>query len=232
MERGGLDTIDWMFLRTPETHPADYLAPILHFRICTIADVLGLFGPDLGMPTRDVLAIYGAGSGDQESIACRTGCICCPVAGHEDYALTNIVKRMPDWHYLAPLLQLRQLYVSLESSSGRLRKSGERNKDGRLSSRPNRLGPLTFGTRRRGLAEVLRIQDETNTLARAQGRPEIVLIDDEERQHIESMIDEGRWPQKWGADDLPGGLLVDLYLADTDHGTLVQPVLCGLREVT
>lgn len=225
IERVGFDTADWLFLRTPDSHPVDSLAPILHFRICTIADILAFIGTDLRLPTYKVLDIYGAGSGDSEDLACRTGCVCCPVAGHEDYVLRNIVKNMPEWAYLKPLLQLRQVYLELAKPMNRLRKNGERNKDGSLSSRPNRYGPLIFDARRWGLSEVLRIQQETNTLAQEQERPEIILIDADEQDAIEAMIAARVYPEKWSDADLPGETMVDLVLAETSDGVLVQPLL-------
>ena len=88
-------------------------------------------------------------------------------------ALDTLLK-LPQWSYLAPLKRLKLLYAQLKRPVYRLRKQGERNKDGRLSANPMRLGPYTMEARRAGLAAVLAIQDEVNQVAHTQGRPALI----------------------------------------------------------
>lgn len=213
----------FLFTRTPDSEPSDVLSPILHFRVCHVADWLSFEAPSYGFPTHRVLEAYGAGIGDSEPLEARTGCIACPVAGNGDPVLVKYTK-MPGWEYLAPLLKLRDLYIELSSRKHRLKKSGERNKDGRLSSRPNRDGPLMFESRQWGMEQVLAIQGEVNEGARAVGRPELVLISPEEEKRIIELIEAETWPGKWSGDDLRGDALVDLVVGEG----LVQPILKGL----
>jgi DNA sulfur modification protein DndC len=216
--------ISYLFTHTPASEPADVLSPLLHWRVCHVADWLMLEAPSYGFPTHRVLEAYGAGVGDSEPLEARTGCIACPVAGNGDPVLVKTT-RLPGWEYLRPLLRLRDLYNELSRPKYRLKKSGERNKDGKLSSRPNRGGPLLFESRLYGMEQVLRIQAEVNEGARAAGRPELVLISDEEKTRILELIEAETWPQKWSGDDLRGDALVDLVVGEG----LTQPVLAGLK---
>lgn len=216
--------VSYLFTRTPAGEPSDVLSPLLHWRVCHVADWLSLEAPGYGFPTHRVLEAYGAGIGDSEPLEARTGCIACPVAGNGDPVLVKS-SRMPGWEYLRPLLRLRDLYIELSKQKHRLKKNGERNKDGRLSSRPNRDGPLLFESRLWGMEQVLEIQAEVNAGARAAGRPELTLIDDEEKARILELIEAETWPQKWSSDDLRGDALVDLVVGEG----LVQPILAGLK---
>lgn len=216
--------VSYLFTRTPESEPSDVLSPLLHWRVCHVGDWLNLEAPSYGFPTHRVLEAYGAGIGDSEPLEARTGCIACPVAGNGDPVLVKMT-RMPGWEYLRPLLRLRDLYIELSKSKHRLKKNGERNKDGKLSSRPNRGGPLVFESRYWGLGQVLEIQAEVNAGARAAGRPELVLIDEQERMRIIELIEAGTWPGKWSGDDLRGDAMVDLVVGEG----LIQPILAGLR---
>jgi DNA sulfur modification protein DndC len=216
--------ISYLFTRTPGSEPADVLSPLLHWRVCHVADWLNLEAPSYGFPTHRVLEAYGAGIGDSEPLEARTGCMACPVAGNGDPVLVKTTK-LPGWEYLRPLLKLRDLYIELDKPKHRLKKSGERNKNGKLSSRPNRNGPLIFESRLWGLEQVLKIQDEVNAGARACGRPELILINEEEKGRILEFIEAEFWPQKWSSDDLRGDALVDLVVGEG----LVQPILAGLK---
>lgn len=213
----------WYQQTTPESI-SDVLAPALHFRVCHVADWLGLFAPAEGYPTLPVLDAYGAGIGDQEALAARTGCIRCPVAGH-DTTLDRVIKT-PQWAYLAPFTRLWEVYEELSSARSRLKKQGERLKDGRLGKRPMREGPLTMEARRWGLAQVLDIQAEVNAGARSAGRPDVQILTDEEVKRIEELIDANTWPELWDGTEVRASALVDVVLAEG----VAQPILFALEN--
>ncbi len=200
------------YQETTPAEVADTLAPILHWRVCHVADWLLLEAPSFGFTTAPVAEAYGAGVGDTEPLEQRTGCLVCPVASR-DQVLERLVKQ-PAWAYLAPLLRLRALYAELSQANHRLQKYGERRADGALTKRPMRLGPLLFDSRRYGLSVVLGIQDEVNRLARAGGRPEVLLINPEEEQRIHELIAAETWPQGWDGTEHHGAELLPQVLAD------------------
>jgi DNA sulfur modification protein DndC len=209
--------ITYVFAPTTEKYPNDVLSPIVHWRVCHISDWLGLFAPDMGWDLTGLLDTYGwSGSGDNEPLEQRTGCYCCPVAGNGDPVLQRLV-RMPRWAYLKPLLGLRSIYMELEKSKNRLRKSGERTKNGKLSKNPNRLGPLTFEARLWALEEIKSIQQ-------AMGGA-VSLITPEEERRIRELIAAGTYPDKWSADDHPPGWPIERVLSDIDGKTLTQPAM-------
>lgn len=203
---------------TPES-VADTLSPLVHFRVCHVWDWLMFYAPDLGFPTVDIAEAYG---GDEaQEVNARTGCFGCPLVA-EDRALDMVLK-LPRWAYLEPLKRLRPLYAELKRPHNRLRKVGETRKDGSLAAKQGRMGPLTMEARRYGLAEVLKIQDEINAAARAQRRPEVSLVNEEEHSRIEELIDAGTWPDKWSGDELAADELYEITHRD---GT-TQPLLLG-----
>jgi DNA sulfur modification protein DndC len=160
--------------------------------------------PDHGFEefTRRVADAYGFGPdsrGDHArkyEEAARTGCVGCNLASR-DLALERLTAA-PRWAYLAPLMRLRPLYAELKLPENRLRKpGGERRKDGELCANQNRMGPLTFDARRRGLAAVEQIEAEVNTGAEVAGEPPYSLVNAEERGRILALIDAGTWPDGW-----------------------------------
>ena len=191
---------------------ADTLAPLLHWRVCHVADWLLFEAPSLGFPTGPIVEAYGAGAGDTEPLEARTGCLVCPVASR-DTVLERVV-REPTWAYLKPLLRLRALYEDLAGAQHRLRKQGERRADGTLGPRPMRLGPLTFEARRYGLGRVLEIQRAVDDAAAALGRPLVNLIDAEEQARIDELIAAETWPQGWLGDEVRGDVLVPMVVAE------------------
>jgi DNA sulfur modification protein DndC len=211
------------FQQTTPTGIADVLAPILHFRVCHVGDWLMFHAPSLGFPTLPVIEAYGAGVGDTEQLAARTGCIRCPVAGH-DTTLDRVIKT-ERWTYLAPFTRLWAVYSELSSPRRRLRKQGERLKSGKLGKRPMRAGPLTMEARRWGVAQVLAIQEEVHATARALGRPEVVILAPEEVARIEELWAANTWPELWDGSEVRGDALVDLVLAEG----IVQPILFALE---
>jgi DNA sulfur modification protein DndC len=212
------------FQQTTPASVADVLAPILHFRVCHVGDWLMFQAPDLGYPTLPVIEAYGAGIGDTEKLSARTGCIRCPVAGH-DTTLDRVIKT-PRWAYLSPFTRLWDVYEELSSSRCRLRKQGERLKSGKMGKRPMRQGPLTMKARRWGIAQVLDIQAEVNAAARLLDRPEVVILAPEEVARIEELIAANTWPELWEGTEVRGDVLVDQVLADG----IVQPILFALES--
>jgi DNA sulfur modification protein DndC len=197
----------WFQESTPE-QVADTLAPLIHWRVCFVWDWLYFEAPTYGFPTARVAEAYG---GDEaEEINARTGCVGCNLAS-KDVALETILKN-PDWTYLAPLRGLRPLYAWLIRPGNRLRKNGERLGDGRLSSNPMRMGPLTMAARLDGLRAVLKIQRDVNSTATFNGRPLIDLINAEEEDRIRWLIDGNTWPDGWtGTEPIATEILPEVF---------------------
>lgn len=199
---------------------ADILAPIVHWRVCHVWDWLLQADLDLGFPTLEIAKVYGQDVSDgEEPLNARTGCIGCPLV-QKDAALDRVIAQ-PEWAYLAPLQKLRPLYWEVKKPQYRHRKHGEVNKDGRLTVKQGRLGPLTLSTRRWMLAEVLAIQDEVNEAAIAQNRPPISLINDEELARIEELIAASTYPEKWDGSEPTGDVMLPEIFPDGS----VQPLL-------
>lgn len=206
----------WFQAKTPES-VADTLAPLLHWRVCHVWDWLTFNAPDYGFSTQLVAEAYG---GDEaEEINARTGCIGCNLAS-KDVALDTVLK-LPQWQYLAPLKRLRPLYQELMKPRYRIRKEGERKKDGSLSKSPMRMGPYHMDARRYGLSQVLAIQNEVNQMAHEQRRPLIDLINDEEHARILELIEANTWPDRWTGNEVHADVLVPQIVADG----IIQPLL-------
>lgn len=170
------------------------LAPIVHWRVCNVFDWLTneAVGYSHGYPTQAVAAIYG---GDEAmEINARTGCIGCPVAS-TDKGL-NVVVQMPEWAHLSPLLELRPMWDEMRADHVRLRKRGERKKDGTLTGNGDRKGPMLLEARLMFLERVLEIQARVNA-AKPAGLPTFEMINAEEEARIRHLIDVGTWPDRW-----------------------------------
>jgi len=122
---------------------------------------------------------------------------------------------------LRPLQKLRPLYWEIKKPQYRHRKHGEVNKDGSLSAKQNRLGPLTLDARRWMLEQVLAIQSEVNTAAQRLGKPEISLINDEELARIKELIAANTYPEKWDGTEHRG----DEWLPEILPDGSIQPLL-------
>jgi DNA sulfur modification protein DndC len=206
----------WFQASTPES-VADVLAPLLHWRVCHVWDWLTFHAPLQGFSTQLVAEAYG---GDEaEEINARTGCVGCNLAS-KDTALETILK-LPQWAYLAPLTRLRPLYQEMMQPKFRIRKVGERKKDGTLSSSPMRMGPYTMEARRYGLAQVLSIQEEVNAAATVSKRPVIDLINEEEHGRILTLIEANTWPDRWTGDEIRADEMVAQILTED----IMQPLL-------
>lgn len=192
---------------------ADTLAPIVHWRVCHVWDWLLQADLDLGFPTFEIAKVYGQDVSDgEEPLNARTGCIGCPLV-QKDAALDRIVAQ-PEWRYLASLQKLRPLYWEIKKPQYRHRKHGEVNKNGSLSAKQNRLGPLHMDARRWMLEQVLAIQDEVNQAAIAQNRPTISLINEEELARIEELIAADTYPEKWDGTEPRGDVLLPEIFPD------------------
>ncbi|ASP64403.1 phosphoadenosine phosphosulfate reductase family protein [Sinorhizobium meliloti] len=196
------------------------LAPLLHWRVCNVWDWLKIYAPLPeygGWATATVADAYG---GDEaEEINARTGCNGCPLT-ENDKALDTVIAS-PKWSYLAPLKGLKPIYRELRKPHNRLRKPGiEVLKSGRVAANPQRMGPLTFSARLWALGEILSIQDQVNSAARALGRPEIDILNDEEEARIRELIGAETWPQGWDGDEPTADTPIDTVYADGS----VQPL--------
>lgn len=178
------------------------LAPITHWRVCTVWDWLKIYAPmdEIGGWDTEMLAEAYGGDKSEEANA-RTGCNGCPLAT-KDSALNNTMKMYPEkWGYLKPLKKLRPLYRELRRAKHRLRKHGEKKKDGSYSSSPNRMGPLTMKARKFGLMRILDIEREINYKAILLDRPQVDLINDEEIDRIIELMEANTWPDRWSGNE-------------------------------
>lgn len=196
----------------------DKLAPILHWRVCSVWDWLMIDAPRLGLDTAILAEAYG---GDEATeLNARTGCIGCPLAS-QDTALLYLIKQ-PNWAYLKPLLQIRSIWEEARKFNHRLQKAEpEQLKNGGFSKNPNRKGPLTLESRKAFLAQILAIQSEVNQQAGKLGRPKIDILNQEEIDRINELIELKTFPNKWTGDEPVGSLLIPQYYADGS----VQPLL-------
>ncbi len=202
------------------------LAPLLHWRVCHVWEWLKHWAPQEEYGDWSTAMIADAYGGDEaEEINARTGCAGCPLA-QEDKALDNILK-LPQWSYLEPLKGLRPLWRELREPQHRLKKAGiERLKDGSIGKNPQRMGPLTFDARLMGLERVLGIQGAINASARAQGRPEISLLDAEEEARVRELIAAQTWPDGWDGDEP----MADTIMETVYQNGAVQPLLFSAEE--
>ena len=199
---------------------ADTLAPIVHWRVCHVWDWLLQADVELGFPTFEIAKVYGQDTSDgEEPLNARTGCIGCPLV-QKDAALDRVIAQ-PEWAYLAPLQKLRPLYWEIKKPQYRHRKHGEVNKDGSLSAKQNRLGPLHMEARRWMRSQVLAIQAEVNQMAIDQNRPLISLINQEEHDRIEELIAANTYPEKWDGTEHRG----DEWLPEILPDGSIQPLL-------
>ncbi len=187
------------------------LAPILHWRVCTVWDWLQVYAPrpEFGAwPTRILADAYGGD--DAQEINARTGCVGCPLASR-DVALEAVIA-LPQWAHLAPLLELKPIYRWMREPAQRLRKSGvERLKDGSIAKNPQRMGPLTLEARAKALEQILDIQR----------RAQVDLINAEEEARIRELIAARTFPDKWSGDEPRADTWLDSVYPDGS----VQPLL-------
>lgn len=202
--RDGAECGQGWFQETLPGEACNTLAPLLHWRVCHVWEWLKHWAPKAEFGDWDTSPIADAYGGDEaEEINARTGCICCPVAS-KDKALTTILKNNA-WAYLAPLLELRDLYEDMRLAKYRLRKpAGETGAGGKLVRNQERKGPLTFEARRIGLASVLDIQARVNDEAWRLKRPRIDIINSDEVARCLQLIEARTWPSGWHGDEPVG----------------------------
>ncbi|RSV41507.1 phosphoadenosine phosphosulfate reductase [Sphingomonas sp. ABOLE] len=197
------------------------LAPLLHWRVCTIWDWLKVFAPmpEFGAwPTQILADAYGGD--DATELAARTGCIKCPLAS-ADTALDYIMT-LDAWAHLEPLNRLRALHEWLRKPAQRLRKAGaELLKSGELAKNPQRMGPITLEARLQALGELLAIQAEINAAAASRDRPGIDLINAEEEARIRGLIAAGTWPDGWDGDEP----IATTWLDKVNQDGSIEPIL-------
>jgi DNA sulfur modification protein DndC len=195
------------------------LAPILHWRVCTVWDWLKVFAPqpEFGAwPTSILADAYG---GDEaEEINARTGCVGCPLAS-KDAALEAVIA-LPNWSHLAPLLELKPLYRWLREPAQRHRKAGaEKLKDGSTAKNPQRMGPITLEARSVALGKVLDIQR----------RASVDLINAEEEARIRDLIEARTFPDKWDGTEPTADTWLDAVYPDGTTQPLLFRDLVGRR---
>jgi DNA sulfur modification protein DndC len=177
---------------------ADKLAPIVHFRVCSVWDWLRVFAPSKkygGWKTQLLAVAYGGE--EAEEINARTGCNGCPLTD-KDTAIDGVLATVPEWGYLQPLKELRPVYRQLRLPNMRLRKTEpERNADGQLARNQNRMGPLTMDARAWALDQLLSIQKRINDAATLTGMPTVDLINDAEVARVRELWSLNTWPEKW-----------------------------------
>ena len=187
------------------------LAPILHWRVCTVWDWLKVYAPQPefgGWPTQILADAYGGD--DAQEINARTGCIGCPLT-EKDLALDAVIA-LPRWAHLEPLKELKPLYRWMRKPGQRLRKSGiERLKDGSIAKNPQRMGPLTLEARLAALMKIIDIQR----------RAGVDLIDAEEEARIRALIAARTFPDKWDGDEPIATAWLDRFNQDGS----VEPIL-------
>lgn len=212
----------WYQLTAPDSI-CDKLAPILHWRVCSVWDWLKVFAPMPkygGWKTEQIADSYGGDEAEEKNA--RTGCVGCNLASKDLSLLLTI--QNPYWTYLSPLLRLREIYSELKKPHNRLRKTEiQYKKDGELSKNQNRMGPLTFDARIWGINQVKKIEDEINSVAIKENKPTISLINNQEELMIRKLISNNTWPNGWDGTEKRGD---EPFLQRYNDGS-AQPELFG-----
>lgn len=184
-------------------------APIVHWKTCKVWAWLKNYAPNHAYgewPTELIADAYG-GQGESEEEAgkkgVRTGCVGCPLVP-EDRALASLAAR-PEWAYMAPLMELSDVWAELRQPRNRLRKRGyETDDEGRISlTERQRGGPIRLESRLRALDRVLAIQGKVNDAAERLGRPKQWVIPPGDEARIRELVAAGTWPRGWAGTE-PG----------------------------
>ncbi|MDR2004145.1 MAG: phosphoadenosine phosphosulfate reductase family protein [Prevotella sp.] len=196
--KNGAECGQGWYMNTLDNKISATIAPLIHWRVCTVWDWLQAFAPQPEYGGWDTSMLTQAYGGDMANeVNARTGCIGCPLA-QNDTALDTVIKIFPnEWGYLSPLRKLRPIYREMRDFKYRLRKHKETNSDGSLSKNPYRVGPLTIEARKIFTNKILEIQNEVNILADHQGKKHIDIINQEELSRIQWHWDNNIWPNKW-----------------------------------
>lgn len=180
------------------------LAPLLHWRVCSVWDWLKIFAPSKEYGEWPTVILADAYGGDEaEEVAARTGCMGCPLVDKEK-SLSEVIK-LPQYKYLYPLLELKPIYREMRKPEFRHRKiGGETRKDGKLSKNQQRMGPLTIEARKYFLEKILDIQKRAN----------ISLINLEEEARIRELIMQNAYPQGWDGSEPIANIMLDKIYSD------------------
>lgn len=186
------------------------LAPILHWRVCHVWEWLKHFAPRPEYGDFSTAMIADAYGGDEaEEINARTGCVGCPLAS-KDTALDNLVKR-EYWQYLTPLKRIKILWIELRKWKHRLRKTGKENNG---EKNPQRVGPLTMKARKMAFNEIINIQNKINAAAVLEGKPTVILLDDQEQRFIQQCWADNVWPDRWDGTEPTGDTIMERVFRD------------------
>lgn len=210
--KNGAECGQGWYMNTLDDKITATIAPIIHWRVCNIWDWLKILAPQEkygGWDTSLLAEVYG---GEQSNeINARTGCVGCPLANH-DTALDSLLANYPFWHYLEPLKKLKPIYREMRKFQYRIRKEGERNKNGNLSKNPSRVGPLTIGARKEFALQILEIQDKINEIAASELKPFVDLMNNEEMARIKWHWENKIFPNKWvGNEPLASDPYIEFY---------------------
>lgn len=186
------------FQKSIKDEKADKLAPLLHWRVCTVWDWLKIFAPmkRYGGWNTQLLAVAYGGE-EAEEINARTGCCGCPLT-EKDTAIDGVLKNFTEWAYLEPLKRLRPVHRLLRMPRMRVRKTEpEILKGGELGKHQNRMGPLTMEARAWALDQIILIQNEINSGAMRRNMPQIDIINKDEIVRIRELWTLNTWPDGW-----------------------------------
>lgn len=204
------------------------LAPLLHWRVCSVWDWLKVFAPSKQFGEWPTALLADAYGGDEaEEIAARTGCIGCPLAS-QDKALRELL-RVESWKFMKPLEELRVIFREMRKPQHRLRKiGGETRKDGSLCKNQQRMGPLSLQARESFLEQILDIQNRVNY--NNPGEP-FLLINSEEELRIRELISNRVFPDKWTGNEPTADIILDKKYSDGSIAPILFRELVGQSTI-
>ena len=203
------------------------LAPLLHWRVCSVWDWLKIFAPSKKYgewPTAILADAYGGD--DATEINARTGCTGCPLVQKETSLMYVI--RTQGWEYLNPLMELKFIYREMRLPKHRLRKNGELKKDGTFGKNQQRMGPIKLESRLYFLDKILDIQNRINQHAVQIGRPTVDLLNDEEIARIKELIVNKTWPNTWDGTEISADIVLEKKFKD---GSIQKDLFLALESL-
>lgn len=78
-----------------------------------------------------------------------------------------------------------------------------------------------MGARMHAFEKIIAIQNEINEEAVKQGRPLVILIDEEEQAYIKQCWADNLWPNRWTGEEPTGDTIMDKVYPDGS----IQPFL-------
>ena len=213
-------------------------SPITNWRNCAVWDFIYFVAKKLGFDcsllhnlygTSDAMASIESGKFTAAQLAeaidstARTGCIGCPVVGH-DYALERICT-WEIWKHLRPYLHLRRVYVELRNHRHRLRKPPrERLANGRFSKLQSRVGPICLKSRLWALEVILILQRKVQQLSKKNNGVMVWICPPEMEAKIRQAIADRTFPRGWTGNE-PLATASGFGEADYVNSTTIQPHL-------